>query len=201
MNLIYFYISVPFLVGTYLIIYQFAVILLLTGTLFKERIKTESYNLLYVFNTMAAWSSIIILFAYMAELFIAWYGQNPYEWYAFKGDSAYWGSFFIIQLLSFVLGLLLFFRKLRVSRWFTLFFFLSSCAFIYERVVIFITSQFRDYVTSSWSTYYESEDSRNLYAYGVILLLLVLIYIWAKKKGRLPFPSVFLKWSCLQNLN
>ena len=195
MNLINFYISVPFFVGIYLVFYQFSVILLLTGTLFKNKIKTESYNLLYVFNTMAAWCSLFIFLSYVSEFFVAWYGQNPYEWFAFKesGTSINWKLIFIINLLSFVLGLLLFFRKLRISRWFTLLFFLSCCGFIYERLVIFITSLFRDYIPSSWSTYYDPVDSRKLYAYGVIILLLILLYLWAKKKGRLPFPSVFLK--------
>ena len=174
-------------------IYQLLIILLLAGTLFRKKVKTESYNLLYVFNTLAAWSSLAILLTYVAEFFMAWYGQNPYEWYAFTGDGKYFGALFFIQLLSFVMGVLLFYRKLRISRWFTVLFFLSSCGFIYEKLVIFITSQFRDYIPSSWSTYFESIELRDLYTHGIVLLLLVLIYLWAKKKARLPFPSVFLK--------
>jgi hypothetical protein len=193
MKLFNFYISIPFLVSVYLMVYQIAVILLLSGTLFKNKIKTESYNLLYVFNTLAAWSSLFLLLSYGFELFIAWYGQNPYEWYAFKKDTAgiELKLILIINLLSFVLGLLLFFRKLRINRFFTLLFFLSSCGFIYERVVIFITSLYRDYLPSSWSTYYDPVHSG--YVYAEIILLFVLVYVWAKKKGRLPFPSVFLK--------
>jgi hypothetical protein len=150
---------------------------------------------LYVFNTLAAWCSLFFLLALAAEFFMAWYGQNSYEWYAFKENGAweFWTAIFIINLLSFMLGLFLFFRMLRKSRWFTLLYFLSTCGFIYERMIIYITSQFRDYLPSSWSTYFDPIVSRDLYVYAVILLLLVLIYVWAKKKGRLPFPSVFLK--------
>jgi hypothetical protein len=174
-------------------IYHIAVILLLSGTLFKNKIKTESYNLLYVFNTLAAWSSLFVFLSFVSEFFIALYGQNPYEWYAFKENGRTWEWVLIINLMSFVSGLLLFFRKLRISRGFTLLFFLSSCGFLYERGVIFITSLYRDFIPSSWSTYYDCLDSGHLYAYAVIILLLALLYLWAKKKGRLPFPSVFLK--------
>jgi hypothetical protein len=176
-------------------IYQVVVILLLTGTLFKNKIKSESYNLLYVFNTMAAWSVLLLLLAYVAEFFMAWYGQNPYEWYAFKSNvpDQFWMMLAIINFLSFLLGLLLFFRKLRISRLFTLLFFLSNFSFFYERIVIFITSLYRDFLPSAWYTYYENSSTQYLYSVAVILLSLVLIYLWAKKKGRLPFPSVFLK--------
>jgi hypothetical protein len=190
-SLMNFYIAVPFFVSAYLLIYQFAVILLLTGTLFKSKLKTESYNLLYVFNTMVAWSYLFCFIAYCIELFVLWYGQNPYEWYAFKGNTAYFRWIMIINFSSSVLGLLMFFRKLRINRWFTLLFFLSSCAFIYERIVIFITSLYRDYLPSSWSTYYD--PVKTLCLYLLIILLFVLIYLRANKKRRLPFPSVFLK--------
>jgi len=193
-QLISFYISVPYFVGLYLGMYQLIVILLLIRTFFKNKIKSASYNLLYVFNTMAAWCSLLLFLAYASEFFMAWYGQDPYEWYAFKGneDSEFWTWVFVSNILSILLGLLFFFRKLRINRWFTLLFFLSGFGFFYERMIIRITSKYRDYLPSSWSTYYDI-NSWDLYAYGVIILLLVLIYVWAKKKGRLPFPSVFLK--------
>jgi hypothetical protein len=178
-----------------LLIYHFAVILLFAGTFFKSAIKTESYNLLYVFNTIAAWCSLLVLFAYGAELFIAWYGQNPYEFYAFKSNvtHGYWTWLSVINLFSFLLGLLMFFRKLRIKRWFALLFYLSSCSFLFERIVIYITSQYRDYLPSSWSIYYKNVYPQYLYTITAIILLLVIIYAWAKKKRRLPFPSVFLK--------
>ncbi len=194
-SVVSFYIAIPFFVGIYLVIYQLAVILLFAGTFFKNKVKPESYNLLYVFNTLAAWCSLFFLLALAAEFFMAWYGQNQYEWYAFKenGSWEFWTVIPIINLLSFILGLLLFFRKFRISIWFTLLFFLSNSCFFYERIVIFITSLYRDYLPYSWSAYYENAHPYNLYSFPLIILLLVLIYLRSKKKGRLPFPSVFLK--------
>jgi hypothetical protein len=194
-QLISFYISVPFFVSVYLIVYHIVVILILAGTLFRNKIKSESYNLLYVFNTLAAWCSLFVFLTYGAEYFAAWYDQNSYEWYAFKSNvpDGYWTMISAVYLLSFILGLLLFFRKLRIKRWFTLLFYLSSFSFLFEKIVIFITGFYRDYLPSSWSPYTGNMYPRYVYNFGLIILLLVVIYVWAKKKGRLPFPSVFLK--------
>lgn len=193
--MINFYITLPFLTTIFLMIYQSVVIMLLIGTLFKNKIKSESYNLLYVFNTLAAWSGLLVILAYVAEFFMAWYGHNSYEWFAYRSNvpDRLWMLLPIINFLSFLLGLLLFFRKLRINRLFTLLFLFSNCSFLYERIVIFITSLYRDFLPSAWSTYYRNMYPQNLYSIGVIILSLVLIYVWAKKKRRLPFPSVFLK--------
>lgn len=195
MRLISFYISLPFFTSAFLMMYQVVVILLLIGTLFRNKIKSESYNLLYVFNTLAAWSSLVVVLAYAAEFFIAWYGQNPYEWDAFSEqvNQDFWIWFFVINLLSFLLGFLFFFRKMRTKRWFILLFYLSNFGFFYERIVIFITGLYRDYLPSSWSSYSADMYPKYVYSFGLIILLLAFIYIWAKKKRRLPFPSVLLK--------
>lgn len=182
--------------GFYLTFYSLFIIIILIGTtFFKGTYKTESFNLLYTFNTLAAWSSLMVLVLLFDELFVAWYGQNPYEWYAFRENNSFisWSWIFIINILSAVLGLLLFFRKLRISRLFTFLYFLTFSLFLFERVIIYITSLYRDYLPSSWSTNYINRYPKNLYSMAVIILMLVMIYLHAKKKGRLPFPSVFLK--------
>ncbi len=194
MQLIGFYISVAFLAGLFLMIYQFTVILLLIGTLFNHKVRSEAYNFLYVFNTMVAWSSLFSVFAYVMELFMAWYGQNPYEWYAFKSGQpdGYRLLYSTLALLSFLIGFLLFFRKLRIKRWLTLLFFISNLGLLFERMVIIITGLYRDHIPTSWSPY-SGHTYSSIYSFVIILFLLVVIYLWAKKKARLPFPSVFLK--------
>ena len=131
MKLISFYISCSSFVSIFLMIYLLAIILLLTGTFFKNRIKSESYNLLYVFNTLAAWCSLFVFLAYIVELFMVWYDQ----WYGFRGGTSEYRTWiFIINLLFFLLGLLLFFRKLRINRWFTLLFSLSVFGFRFRQL-------------------------------------------------------------------
>ena len=39
-------------------------------------------------NKVIVLTGSIVGIAYITELFIAWYGQNPYEWYAFKENRA-----------------------------------------------------------------------------------------------------------------
>src|SRR5690606_10997287 len=106
------------------------------------------------------WVSLIGLFYWAAELFFAWYGQNDYEWYVFnEGDasnsrglySAYW---WILLIARLVIPLLFFIRFLRTNRIFIVFYIVL---FNYERVVIYITSLYRDYLPSSWSTYYDEQ--------------------------------------------
>lgn len=180
----------------YLDFYSIAIIFVLIGATFlKRNYRTESFNLLYTFNTLAAWSNLAIFLLLIMDLFVAWYGQNSYEFYAFR-ESRFQVSWTIIlthYFFGFATGLLLFFRKPRTNRFITLLFFLSHCAFLFERIIIYITSQFRDYLPSSWSTYYSISIGRYIYSYAIMMLLLKFIYFRAKKKGRLPFPSVFLK--------
>jgi hypothetical protein len=183
--------------GLYMTFYSLTIILIIIGTTFlRKHYKTESFNLLYAFNTLAAWSNLMIFIFLFEELFISWYGQNSYEWYALRQDRLQisWTIFFIYNLSVFLLGLLFFFRKLRKSKWFTLFFFLLRNIFLFVTIVLYVMNQFRDYLPSNWSTYYdETHYFRYICSYAIILLWLTLIYLRANKKGRLPFPSVFLK--------
>ena len=179
----------------YLGIYIFAAIILLIGAIFsKNEFKTESYNLLYVFNTLAAWCSPLGLGFNLIELFIAWYGQNPYEWYAFRtggsSTNVSWPWLLIKICLPLFWGLLLFFRRLRINRLYTLCFLILLNTGLIEQLIYRFT---RDYLPSSWSTYYYEPYSEKIIKYSVILFFLAIIYFIAKKKNKLPYPSLFLK--------
>jgi hypothetical protein len=185
----YFY----FFSGFYLAVYVFPAIILLIGTTFlKGKYKTESYNFLYVFNTLVAWCAPLGLGFYLIELFVAWYGQNPYEWYAFHTDSSYvpitWPWIIIHMAVPLFLGLLFFFRKLRVNRWYILIFLLFLNLGSIEKQ---INNLWTDYKPATWSTGYHEPYHWQLF--GMIIFFLVVIYFIAKKKNKLPYPSVFLK--------
>jgi hypothetical protein len=188
-NYIYFFSSF------YLGVYVFAAIILLIGTMFlKNEFKTESYNLLYVFNTLVAWCSPLGLGFYLIELFLAWYGQNPYEWYAFYTGSpstnVSWPWLLIKICLPLFLGLLFFFRRLRVNRLYTLCFLILLNTGLIEQLIYRFT---RDYLPSSWSAYYYEPYSEKIIKYSAIFFFLTIIYFIAKKKNKLPYPSLFLK--------
>lgn len=172
--------------------YVFAATALLIGTLFlKDKFKTESYNLLYIFNTGAAWGSFFILIYSAIDLFIAWYGQNPYEWYYFKDDAGVYSIkwFYFRLYFPLLIGMFLFFRRLRIHRLFTIIFLLVSNIGLIEKIMY----TFKDYRPTSWSTYYYEPISEKIIKYSVVFLFLVMIYIIAKKRNKLPHPSVFLK--------
>src|SRR6187455_3036892 len=111
-------------------------------------------------NKVIVLTGSIVGCAYLTELFIAWYGQNPYEWWAFKENRAnlfspYGWSYWLMMFCNVVSPQMFWSRKLR--RNITVTFFMSIIVNIgmwFERFVIIVTSVYRDYLPSSWSTYY-----------------------------------------------
>lgn len=174
-------------------LYFYSVILLLLATvLMKNGYRSESYNLLYTFNTLAAWSCLFYIISYLSELFIAWYGQNPYEWYVIKsGGSGSWIWFFIKVFLPLLTGLLFFYIKFRNNRIFSFLFLLLQKIGMIEKAIY---SLYGDYLPSSWSNDHSDEmRGQSGIDYLIIIGLLLTIYVFAKKKNKLPYPSVFLK--------
>jgi hypothetical protein len=178
--------------GFFFTIYSFAVIFL-TGITFlvKEKAKGESYNLLYVFNTMYAWFSLIVLMFYVLELFLAWYGQNPYEWYAFTDQSApsnlkwFYLKFLFVSIVPFIF----FIRKIRINRRITIVVLIITHA---NYLLAYIERFFIDYLPSSWSTYYEDSFLEKIALTFCFLVLFASVYWVAVKRKKLPYPSLIL---------
>ena len=176
----------------YLGVYVLAAIVLLIGSTFlKNKYRTESYNILYVFNTLAAWCSFFILLYLSIDLFKVWYNQNQYEWYQFKVNGQPYSMkwFYFKMYFPSLLGLLLFFKKFKISRLFTLLFLFSLNIGLIEKLMYAL----RDYQPSAWSTSYDEPYVRKIICYLIALISIVIIYIIAKKRNKLPYPSVFLK--------
>ncbi|HEY2348962.1 MAG TPA: NrfD/PsrC family molybdoenzyme membrane anchor subunit [Puia sp.] len=113
-----------------------------------------------VMNKIILLTGSIVGVAYLTELFIAWYGQNPYEYFAFFQNRANilsplgW-SYFIMMGCNVLSPQIFWFRKFR--RNLALTFFMSVIINIgmwFERFVIIVTSIYREYLPSGWSTYY-----------------------------------------------
>lgn len=187
----YFY----FLSGWYMQLYLIvAIVLLLTTTFLKKNYQTESYNLLYVFNTLLAFFCCINLLFFAGELFVGWYGQDQYEWYAFFGPdtpgAASWKWYIIKLCLSLFCGLLFFFRKLRTKKLLVISFLIVSNVSVLENIYDRFS---KDYLPSHWSVSGPIDLSGILVCYLIIVVLLGVIYCIAKKKNKLPYPSAFLK--------
>ena len=206
-----FEIYLRFLSGLYLSTYSIVIIICILFYLFANTIKKqETVNWLYTFNSIVLFISCLQLILYIWELFIVWYGQNPYEWYAFREYrinlfSPYGRSYWVMMLFNFLLPQLFWFKKLRKNVLFTFIVaFTMSSGLWFERLVIFITSMHRDYLPSSWSTYYTLPLK---FLPGLLLQILCFalfsfcIYWLLHKRKKLPFPSAllsyFLFFTCL----
>jgi len=113
-----------------------------------------------VMNKIIVLTGSIVGVAYLTELFIAWYGQNPYEQFAFfqnRGNlfSPLGWSYYIMMGCNVLSPQIFWFRKMRRNLVVT--FFMSVIVNIgmwFERFVIIVTSLYREYIPSGWSTYY-----------------------------------------------
>ncbi len=137
-------------------------------------------------NKVIVLTGSIVGCAYLTELFIAWYGQNPYEWYAFKENRAnlfspYGWSYWLMMFCNVVSPQLFWSRKLR--RNITVTFFMSIIVNIgmwFERFVIIVTSVYRDYLPSSWSTYYSPTIWEIGFYLGTFGLFFTCFFLFAK---------------------
>ncbi|MFP4673599.1 MAG: NrfD/PsrC family molybdoenzyme membrane anchor subunit [Opitutales bacterium] len=98
----------------------------------------------------------IVGYAYIMEFFIAWYGANPYESFAFinRGFGQYAWAYYIMFTCNVITPQLFWFRKVREN---TAFVFVLSIlinvGMWFERFVITVTSLANDFLPSSWGYY------------------------------------------------
>ncbi len=95
----------------------------------------------------------IVAYAYGMEFFIAWYGGNPNELYAFKNRAfgPYWWAYWSMISCNVICPQLFWFKKIRTNL--VAVFIISIFVNIgmwFERFVIIVTSLNRDYLPSSW---------------------------------------------------
>ncbi len=91
--------------------------------------------------------------AYATEFFMAWYSQNPYEYFTFfnRAFGPYWWAYWTMVTCNVISPQLFWFRKLRTSPYamFVISIFVNIGMW-FERFVITITSLSRDFLPSSW---------------------------------------------------
>jgi len=96
----------------------------------------------------------IVGYAYGMEFFIAWYGGNPYELYAFKNRAfgPYWWAYWSMITCNVISPQFFWFKKIRTNMVYV--FILSIFVNIgmwFERFVIIVTSLHRDYMPANWA--------------------------------------------------
>ena len=128
----------------------------------RKVLKLEDYITLEhieVMNKVIVLTGSIVGVAYITELFISWYGQNAYEAAAFQNrwdlSTPYAWSYYIMMGCNVLSPQFFWFKKLRRNLLFTFFMsILVNVGMWFERFVIIVTSIYRDFIPSSWSTYY-----------------------------------------------
>jgi Ni/Fe-hydrogenase subunit HybB-like protein len=98
----------------------------------------------------------IVGYAYGMEFFIAWYGGNPYEAYAFQNRAfgPYWWAYWIMISCNVITPHLFWFKRVRTNMvvvWILSIF--VNIGMWFERFVIVVTSLHRDYIPANWSYY------------------------------------------------
>jgi hypothetical protein len=148
--------------------------------------KRESLNLLFVLHTLLPILLLLSLAIYAGELFYAWYGQNPYEFYVYRQGiifPLYLGYILLLVPLVFL------WRKLRTIRWLILLNYLIMARDIYRELYFSFS---KDYLASSWSKTNE-QRWEELVSVAIMLFVLALLYFLLHKTKKLPYPSLFLK--------
>src|SRR5450432_3239299 len=139
-----------------------------------------------VMNKVIVLTGSIVGCAYLTELFVAWYGMNKFENWAFFQNRANafsplgW-SYYIMMSCNVLSPQIFWFKKMR--RNITVTFFMSvliNVGMWFERFVIIVTSIYRDYLPSSWSTYYSPTIWEIGFYMGTFGLFFTCYFLFAK---------------------
>jgi len=132
----------------------------------------------------------IVAYAYLLELFGAWYGGNTYEQAAFwhRMTGPYAAQYWSLVACNIVAPQFLWFKRVRSS---PVLLFISSIVVLtgmwLERYMIIVSSLAQDFVPSSWGIFRATRWDWATYA-GTIGLFLFLFFLFVRA---LPMISIF----------
>jgi molybdopterin-containing oxidoreductase family membrane subunit len=139
----------------------------------------------------------LVGYAYAMEFFIAWYGGNPFEGFAFinRAFGPYWWAYWTMISCNVITPQIFWFSKMRTNT--TVLFIASIFVNIgmwFERFVITVTSLHRDFLPSSWDYFRPTfwDVSTYVGSFGLFLTLFCLFLKFlpaiaiAEVKGVMP---------------
>jgi len=139
-------------------------------------------------------------FAYAIEFFIAWYGGNPYEGFAFinRAFGPYAWAYWTMVSCNVIAPQFFWIKKVRTTPWMMF----IICIFVnigmwFERFVITVTSLSRDFLPSSWAYFKPTPIDMAMFAcsFGLFFTLFLLfcrylpIVAMAEVKSVMPVPE------------
>ena len=148
-------------------------------------------------NKIILLTGMIVGYAYSMEFFIAWYGANRYEGFAFvnRAFGPYWWAYWTMVSCNVISPQLFWWKKIRTTPWMMV----IVCIFVnigmwFERFVITVTSLHRDFLPSSWGYFEATWFDITLFigSFGLFFTLFLLFLRWlpciaiAEVKATLP---------------
>jgi molybdopterin-containing oxidoreductase family membrane subunit len=139
-----------------------------------------------VMNKIIVLTGSIVGIAYLTELFIAWYSAVEYEQFAFMENrvnlnSPYGWAYYIMMGCNVLSPQIFWIRKMRRNILVTFFMsILVNIGMWFERFVIIVSSIYRDYLPSSWSTYYSPSIWEVGFFLGTFGLFFTCFFLFAK---------------------
>jgi molybdopterin-containing oxidoreductase family membrane subunit len=132
----------------------------------------------------------IVGYAYAMEFFIAWYGGNAFEQYAFinRATGPYWWAYWAMIFCNVVAPQLFWSRFFRRHvLWVFVVCMFVNAGMWFERFVIIVTSLHRDFLPSSWNMFYPTwvDIWTFVGTFGIFLALFLLFIRW------LPMICIF----------
>jgi Ni/Fe-hydrogenase subunit HybB-like protein len=132
----------------------------------------------------------IVGYAYAMEFFIAWYGGNLFEQYAFinRATGPYWWAYWSMIFCNVVAPQLFWMRFFRRHvLWVFVICMFVNAGMWFERFVIIVTSLHRDFLPSSWGMFYPTwvDIWTFVGTFGIFLSLFLVFIRW------LPMICIF----------
>jgi molybdopterin-containing oxidoreductase family membrane subunit len=107
-------------------------------------------------NRMILGTSLLVGYAYAVEVFMAWYGGNSYEQFAFlnRALGPYAWGYWVMVACNVLIPQLFWFKTARTTPWLMwIIAILVNVGMWMERFVIVVGSLARDFLPSSWGVY------------------------------------------------
>jgi molybdopterin-containing oxidoreductase family membrane subunit len=164
--------------------FQITVIVLFIMKMILKKHDSLWRNLFLMSNCILLVTSLVYGVVYLIELYSVWYSQVGYEQQSLKWRvlGPYWWSYWAMILVPFVLPQILWFKKFRRSyRTSLLLVPFLSFGSILERLIIIITTYYRDYLPLSWA-YYAPHPSEMFVTFFIFTVVLMLLYFACRKK-------------------
>jgi molybdopterin-containing oxidoreductase family membrane subunit len=131
-------------------------------------------------------------YAYAMEFFIAWYGANPNEQFAFinRAFGPYAWAYWIMIACNVISPQLFWFRKIRENIWLVwIISIFVNVGMWFERFVIIVTSLHRDFLPSSWG-YYSPSAIEIFTFFGTFGLFMTLFLLFIRFLPLMPMSEV-----------